>query len=304
MKATRNPNGPSWAVAPRDWGAQVDYDAWKDPVFEKDAIAIHHGGGGNYPAALQPHSQDKEEALLRKWERYHLAKKWRGIGYGYGVGMTGTVYRLRGWNNYGAHQGDLDGDKVANNKEIVPVILLMSGMLHRHIPSEEMLAGFGRLRAYLEETEGRGLALYGHKEVQLRKRTACPGPNNMVWIRQNRTSRGTEPDLPGPATTSPFPAETISTSPAPKPTPETTQSSPPSTVAPDTSALAVITDWIRQEQANLIRAGFKDQKGKTLKVDGVAGAKTQYARLQRDLAAAKNGVPYGKPITIQEVKNS
>ncbi len=267
----RNPNGPDWTIAPRAWQAQIDYDLWTDPVFEKDAIAIHHGGGGDYLAAQEPFSISKEMALLRKWERYHLAKGWRGLAYGYGIGMTGTAYRIRGWNNYGAHLGDVDGDGVANNKEIVPVILLMSGMVDRHHPSEAMLSTFHALRGYLERTEDRGLWLYGHKEVQTNKPTACPGPNNMSWIRDNRTAQGE----------------------APVPTPP---------VPPDEEDEAVASDWIKQEQDNLNQAGFRDKNGDPLTVDGVGGPKTKWVRGQRDIAAAETGSSLeGVPVTIERI---
>ena len=333
MRPTRNPNGPSWAVAPRDWGAQVDYDSWTDQVHDKDAIAIHHGGGGDYPAANQPFSTEQEESLLRKWEGYHLSKGWRGLGYGYAIGMTGTVYRIRGWNNYGAHLGDIDGDAVANNKEIVPVVLLMSGNSNRHTPSEDMLAGFHRLRGYLEDTEGVGLPLFGHREVQTDKGTACPGPNNMAWIRENRTSRtdrvspppvrekpSVPPPVPPPETTVKEKVASSTSQPpqllAAPPTASTTsvvstsvlpsQPAPPQDKGP-IKDLQEITEafqrWIREEQNNLNRAGFRDRRGDRLKVDGISGPKTIYARLQRDVAGTENGVLYGTPIIIQEVKS-
>ena len=342
MKPTRNPNGPSWAVAPRDWGAQVDYDSWTDQVHDKDAIAIHHGGGGDYPAANQPFSTEQEESLLRKWEGYHLSKGWRGLGYGYGIGMTGTVYRIRGWNNYGAHLGDIDGDAVANNKEIVPVVLLMSGNSNRHTPSEDMLTGFHRLRGYLEDTEGVGLPLFGHREVQTEKGTACPGPLNMAWIRENRTSR-TDRVSPPPIERKPSVSSTVPVvgrgttggstvvsesywspsvpdSPVIPPTEPLPVSPPVAPMPPIPPTLPIpsdnqelikdlqevteaFRDWIKEEQNNLNRAGFRDQRGDRLKVDGLSGPKTIYARLQRDDAGTENGVLYGTPIIIQEVKS-
>lgn len=181
---TRNPNGPDWAMSPTQWGAAVDYDQWTHTVYEKDSIAIHHGGGGNYAAHQFPYSVSKETAQLRAWEAYHLRKGWEGIGYGWAVGFTGTVYRLRGWNNYAAHTGDVDADGISNNKEIAPVLFIMSGSVLA--PGPALIRGFESLRAYLELTEGRPLPLFGHKEVQ--GGTACPGPFNMVYVEANRDS--------------------------------------------------------------------------------------------------------------------
>ena len=340
MTPNRNSNGPVWAVSPKDWGAQINYDEWTDRVYDKDAIAIHHGGSGDYLAAQQPFSQAKEAALLRTWESYHLSKGWRGLGYGFGVGMTGIVYRIRGWNNYGAHLGDHDGDAVSNNKEIVPVILLMSGMPNRHSPSKEMLAGFHRLRSYLEHTEDQPLPLYGHQEIQTDKHTSCPGVNNMAWIRANRSSRGelaTPPQgisevgllLPVSSTVTtvkeeeesvpeyvPVVSESYARQQLPPINPQAPLTepvpSPPTPPIPLDDQKLIIDlqktvkafhNWVKQEQKNLNRAGFRNQKGERLKVDGIGGPKTNYARLQRDTAATKTGIAYGVPIVIQEIKS-
>ena len=260
--ATRNPNGPEWAVSPAAWRSKIKYDSWADPVHKKDAIAIHHGGNNDYAAGRQPYSTEAEMAQLRAWERYHLSKKWRGLAYGYGVGQSGTAYRIRGWNNYGAHLGDVDGDGVSNNQEIIPVILIMSGKLHT--PSPEMMVTIHRMRGYFEATEETALWLNGHQEIQTQK-TSCPGPNNMAWIREHRIS--------APAGGAPAPP-----------------------VAPAVTPTDDWLSWVKEEQDNLNRAGFG-----TLVVDGVNGPRTKHARLQRDLAAAAKGVPFGVPIEIKEL---
>ncbi len=266
---TRNPNGPDWAVSPIAWRSKIKYDSWTDPVHEKEAIAIHHGGNSNYTAGRQPYSTEAEMAQLRAWEKYHLSKGWRGLAYGYAVGQSGTAYRVRGWNNYGAHLGDKDGDGISNNQEIIPIILIMSGATNRHTPSPEMMNTVWRLRGYLEETEGSGLWLYGHQEVQT-QRTTCPGPNNMIWVREHRIST---------------PAATVAQ----------TETAPTTIANP---AQDDFSDWIKEEQDNLNRAGFG-----TLVVDGVNGPRTKDARLQRDIAAHTKGLPYGVPVTIEEISS-
>ena len=54
-------------------------------------------------------------------------------------------------------------------------------------------------------------------------------------------------------------------------------------------------DYIRAQQENLNAANFTDQNGNSLVVDGVFGPKTQWAQLQRDLAAAENDGGGGVP---------
>lgn len=176
--------GPDWSVSPLEWGARVDYDAWDDPYSPDDGIAIHHGGSGDYAAHNEPYYEGKEMAQLRSWERFHIDERgWRGIAYGWGLGQSGTVYRLRGWNRYGAHLGDHDGDGIANNEEIIPILFIGSGN-HTGL-SFAAESSLVRLRAYLEEVRGRNLTLYGHQEIQP-KPTACPGPLLMEYVVSHR----------------------------------------------------------------------------------------------------------------------
>lgn len=177
------------AVAPADWHSQIDYDSWNDPFTPDDGIAIHNGGAGNYYAGrVEPPSPEAEMAQLRVWERLHLGKGWRGLAYGWALGQSGTIYRARAWNRYGAHLGDVDGDGIANNDEIIPVLWIGDG-LNQH-PTPQAIAGFEKFRLWLEQESGHGLWLYGHKEVQSNP-TSCPGPNWMPYIEANRTSTPT-----------------------------------------------------------------------------------------------------------------
>jgi hypothetical protein len=102
------------------------------------------------------------------------------------------VYRLRGWNNYGAHRGDVDGDGVSNNKEIIPVLFIMSGQPQYPPPNLNMLNSFERLRAYFEAEVGTGLYLYGHRDLMA---TACPGDNIYAYVKTHRKSTD-EPPVP------------------------------------------------------------------------------------------------------------
>lgn len=169
-------------ITPAEWGARINYDSWADTQYKKDGIAIHYGGPAvaNYRDGIA-----RETAVLRAWESYHIdSKGWRGIAYGYAIGASGWVYRLRGKNNYGAHQGDHDGDGNSNNKEIVPVVFILG---QGQQPTPEMWESFGLLKAWLEArswTEDT-LPVYGHKQIQP-KATACPGQIIMDGIAEER----------------------------------------------------------------------------------------------------------------------
>lgn len=172
-------------MSPKEWGAAVDYDKWKDLYTPDDAVALHHGGSGDYAAGKPPFSIDKEMAQLRSWEKLHMSppRNWRGLAYGWAVGQTGQIYRVRGWATYGAHTGDLDGDGIANNKEIVPIIFLGSGNHHDLSPAAEK--AIEELRRFIEASAPLATYLYGHQELKGTV-TSCPGPRLMTYVKEHR----------------------------------------------------------------------------------------------------------------------
>jgi hypothetical protein len=188
--------GPTWAVAPADWGATIKYDIWADPWTTKDQAIIHYGGGANTAGSVSGVDVEQlsdERTILRGWERYHLSKGWRGIAYNWAVGQSGTLYRLRGWNVSGAQysgEDDIDHDGVDANSEGAAVVFILGGTQQ---PTPAAYAAFERLRAFIEQTVGAPIALYGHSEVALSggNSTACPGVALMAYVRAHRTSGGT-----------------------------------------------------------------------------------------------------------------
>lgn len=175
--------GPPEAFSPAEWGAQIDYDSWRDLYSLDDGVVLHHGGSSDYSAAHPPYSTTKEAALLRSWERFHLRKGWRGLAYGWGVGQSGAIYRIRGWGRYGAHLGDVDGDGIANNDELIPIIWIASG--NHHTVSDAAHRSITRLREWFLETTPAD-QFYGHREVYVPGHTQCPGPNGMTYVNANR----------------------------------------------------------------------------------------------------------------------
>lgn len=171
-------------LSPKEWGARVDYDAWTDRFTPDDGVALHHGGGVNYPAGRAPYNLANEIAQVRGWEGFHLGKGWRGIGYGFGVGQTGTIFRMRGFGTYGAHTGDVDGDGIANNTEIVPIIWVASGNHHKVSDAAADSINWLR-RTIIEPKSPKALYLFGHQELK-GTGTTCPGPNGMDYVRKNR----------------------------------------------------------------------------------------------------------------------
>jgi len=168
-------------LAPNDWGAQVNYDTWSDRAVLKDKIIVHYNGP-TLAGAFQGEDNEKE-ILAQIWERHHLNKGWRGLAYGWVIGMSGTVYRGRGWNNYAAHGGDMDGDGISENDEGIPVAFLIGGTQE---PTNEAIVAFRELRGTLEaDSRSRYsvLPLYGHKDV--RGGTPCPGDPLYALVQSN-----------------------------------------------------------------------------------------------------------------------
>lgn len=170
-------------LSPTQWGAKVDYDEWTDRYTPDDKIIIHYGGGSAY----KTNDLASEARVLRSFEQTHLNKGWRGLAYGWAIGNSGTIYRGRGFNSYGAHQGDLDEDGIFENSEGIPVVFILGV---DETPSVAALASFANLRTVtLEPRAGRKLPVYGHKEIaELGSGTitTCPGPPLMAHIKIER----------------------------------------------------------------------------------------------------------------------
>lgn len=151
-----------------DWGAIRPMADGTYGTMNPDKVVIHWGGGG---IAAKGVAQEME--FLRFWDSYHTyRKKWGGgLAYNYGVGNTGSIYRLRGLNQAGATSGDFDNDGIPENKEAL-AFLWIGGA--KGVPSE---AAYISMERIIRATE---LSLVtGHLE---HKATACPGPEWMQFI--------------------------------------------------------------------------------------------------------------------------
>lgn len=162
-------------ISPSAWGARVNYDQWEDTPYAKDMIAVHWNGP---PRDGYDDGPAAEAKILQGAENYHLdVKGWRGLAYGYGIGASGTVYRIRGRNNYGAHRGDADRDGISNNKEVIPVYFILG---QGQLTTPAMWQALRDLRSWLLEqtwTTGVGnLPVVGHRDLTA---TTCPGDEIM-----------------------------------------------------------------------------------------------------------------------------
>lgn len=170
-------------LSPTEWRAQVDYDLWEDVWTEKDKLICHYGGNASFAgdrdrALSKGYSWPSiavEIAALRIYEQTHLSRGWRGLAYAWAIGQSGTIYRIRAFNRYGAHKGDLEPDGIPENEEGIPILFILGGDQE---PTDAAKAAFFALRAELEMELGVELPVYGHKEIALLgtgTTTSCPG---------------------------------------------------------------------------------------------------------------------------------
>ena len=185
-------------VSPTGWGARVDYDRWTRPTVDPDKVVVHWPGSD--ATALLWVDTEHEAQALRGMEAFHLdTKRWSGIGYGFSIGLTGTVYRLRGYNaSYAAHLGDIDNDGIKENDEAIPILLAF----HKdRQPTVDQLESLLALREDLERDFMKPLPMFGHREIFDQTRTgtptSCPGPA-LPFVQGHRSSSfgTTDPEDP------------------------------------------------------------------------------------------------------------
>ena len=173
-------------LSPTDWGARVNYDDWNDQYVQKDKIFVHYNGG----TPVAQGGVDVEIARLQAAENHHIdTRGWRGIAYGWAIGSTtGTIFRLRGWNLYGAHLGDIDEDGVLENFEGIPVYFTVGDDQPISMAAKR---SFAELRTYLEQHVGTQLPVYGHRDTQ---QTTCPGDVLYAWVQSMSNGGWPMPD--------------------------------------------------------------------------------------------------------------
>jgi len=151
-------------VLPEGWRANVDYLANDWTPWNPDKLVVHYGGNAVTNAYT---GIAREKTVLRIYERSHLSRGWNGIAYNYAIGMSGTLYILRGEQRSGATSGDYEGDGVPENEEARAILFLLGGA---QVPTPEALATFRKLWAL---TPASSQTVIGHRDVK--GTTSCPG---------------------------------------------------------------------------------------------------------------------------------
>ena len=165
------------------WGSRTRYPDHTKLPWKVDKTVLHWGGRtnpGEFTWTLE-RKIEYEMAILRGWQRMHMAspRNWTDIAYGYAVGNSGMRYRLRGENRQGATSGDYDGDGIRENYEARSIVWI--GGLGYRISK----AAFASMGTMIDSS----MPVILHFEV---KATACPGKDWAAW----RDRRGWEDDGP------------------------------------------------------------------------------------------------------------
>ena len=122
-----------------DWGSQKIYPDGTLLPFNPDKAVIHWGGHTN-----PGDGEANEAAVLRAWQRLHLAKQprpWFDIGYGFGFGNTGLTFRLRGFNRQSSTLGDIDKDGIPANHEAIAFVWIGGS---EYMPSSAAFASWAK----------------------------------------------------------------------------------------------------------------------------------------------------------------
>lgn len=98
------------SISPRKlWGALAAKYAYKLRVRPVKTVFIHHGA--SFAKALVADLDgdgipDVEEQIWRAYQRYHMVtRRWSDIAYNFGVGLSGSVLKGRGWTRQGGATG-------------------------------------------------------------------------------------------------------------------------------------------------------------------------------------------------------
>ncbi len=160
-----------------EWGSTTAYNDGTLRPFKLDKIVIHWGGNTDPDGPDDVASETEEAAILRSWQRFHMAppREWTDIAYNYAVGNTGLSYRCRGLNRSGATSGDYDNDGIPENEEAIAFVWIGGTA---GLPTVEAYATMGQLiRDVFDE--------YGVVPVTVHsdhKATACPGDEWREWV--------------------------------------------------------------------------------------------------------------------------
>jgi peptidoglycan hydrolase-like protein with peptidoglycan-binding domain len=146
-----------------------------------------------------------ERQWMRDIERIHLNQGWFGIGYNYGVGMSGTIYEGCGRDVRGVHSPPRNTDGWG-------VVFLQSSNAqggNRGPLTPQAQTAARALYDWLGGVAGRRLEMWWHGRDFA---TMCPGPDVQAWVQAGMPAGGAgpvQPPTPGPGGAPPWPGRIL-----------------------------------------------------------------------------------------------
>jgi hypothetical protein len=138
-------------------------------LSEINTVFVHHSAG----------ALSSDIATVKAIARYHVApdgKNRPGICYSYVIGADGTIWQTSDLENVVFGQGSASHPGDENWWGIA--VCLLGRFIDGREPTDAQMASLVALIDYLEEVVGKGLSVWGHKDVI---GTQCPG-DSWPWL--------------------------------------------------------------------------------------------------------------------------
>lgn len=94
---------------------------------------------------------------------WHISQGWPGIGYHFVISTDGTINQTNDLDTISYHVADYNA---------VNIGICLIGNLSNHPPTAKQLESLKGLIKYVNETAGKKLTIYGHRDLNA---TECPG---------------------------------------------------------------------------------------------------------------------------------
>lgn len=133
-------------------------------------MIAHFDGSPNLVTNIAKSGHSSCTSYWKNTRSFHVSSRgWKDIGYAYFVCPHGTIFEGRGFNRVQAAELPTAGKMQLGNSRYVSVTF---GLGPGQRPTDEAIAGWHRLRAWLMSEHHVAPAVFGHRDFS---KTDCPG---------------------------------------------------------------------------------------------------------------------------------